>query len=85
MVYTWEALKKHTLQAGISNFIFLGSHPIGRRAYHGSMSEPVVKCSFTADGTVYSCAEQFMMAEKARMFGDRDMLGTLWRLGSQKP
>jgi ribA/ribD-fused uncharacterized protein len=26
--------------------------------------------AFTVDGVTYSCAEQFMMAEKARMFGD---------------
>ena len=29
--------------------------------------------SFTIDGTEYRCAEQWMMAEKARMFGDREM------------
>lgn len=27
-------------------------------------------CSFEADGTVYNCAEQYMMVEKARIFGD---------------
>lgn len=26
--------------------------------------------TFTVDGVTYSCAEQFMMAEKARLFGD---------------
>jgi hypothetical protein len=29
---------------------------------------------FTVDGVRYSCAEQFMMAEKARLFGDRATL-----------
>lgn len=29
---------------------------------------------FEVDGTVYSCAEQFMMAEKARLFGDMERL-----------
>jgi len=30
-------------------------------------------CTFEVDGTVYNCAEQFMMAEKARLFGDLEM------------
>lgn len=27
---------------------------------------------FTVDGIVYNCAEQFMMAQKARLFGDKE-------------
>lgn len=29
--------------------------------------------AFNADGDQYSCAEQYMMAEKARVFGDKDV------------
>jgi hypothetical protein len=29
---------------------------------------------FTIDGVAYTCAEQFMMAEKARLFGDDEVL-----------
>jgi ribA/ribD-fused uncharacterized protein len=29
-------------------------------------------CQFTIGGVTYNCAEQFMMAEKARLFGDKD-------------
>lgn len=32
------------------------------------------KCHFTVDGVEYTCAEQYMMAEKARMFHDEEML-----------
>ncbi len=31
-------------------------------------------CAFEVDGTRYTSAEQFMMAEKARLFGDSDIL-----------
>src|SRR5687768_6100567 len=32
---------------------------------------------FTIDGVTYNCAEQFMMAEKARVFGDVDVLAEI--------
>ena len=38
---------------------------------------------FTVDGTTYSCAEQFMMAEKARLFGDEATLKLI--LAAQHP
>jgi ribA/ribD-fused uncharacterized protein len=34
-------------------------------------------CRFTVDGVKYSSAEQFMMAGKARMFGDDDVLARI--------
>ncbi len=33
--------------------------------------------TFTVDGVTYSCAEQFMMAEKARLFGDAETLAEI--------
>lgn len=30
-------------------------------------------CAFEVDGVVYNCAEQYMMAEKARLFGDLEV------------
>lgn len=37
----------------------------------------------SCDGIVYSCCEQWMMAEKARMFGDQDALDLI--LGTTAP
>ena len=36
-------------------------------------------CSFRLDGERYNCAEQFMMAEKARYFMDDDVLNAIMR------
>jgi ribA/ribD-fused uncharacterized protein len=33
--------------------------------------------AFTIDGVEYTCAEQFMMAEKARLFGDEETRGEI--------
>src|SRR5437764_12561609 len=33
------------------------------------------KRPFTVDAITYNCCEQYMMAEKAAVFGDADMLG----------
>lgn len=38
---------------------------------------------FTIGGVEYRCAEQWMMAEKARMFGDREMLAAI--MGTDSP
>lgn len=38
-------------------------------------------CRFQIDGVVYSCVEQYMLAEKARAFGDDDALAAILREG----
>lgn len=38
---------------------------------------------FEVEGVEYNCAEQYMMAEKARLFGDRDTLA--WILEAEDP
>jgi ribA/ribD-fused uncharacterized protein len=35
------------------------------------------KAAFTVDGQIYNTAEQYMMAGKARLFGDDDILGQI--------
>jgi ribA/ribD-fused uncharacterized protein len=39
---------------------------------------------FTVDGVGYGCAEQFMMAEKARLFGDHESRGRILATSSPK-
>jgi ribA/ribD-fused uncharacterized protein len=39
---------------------------------------------FTIEGVEYNCAEQFMMAEKARLFGDDDALDIIMKSDNPK-
>lgn len=48
---------------GTERFTFFWSGPFSQ--WH--------KSPFTIDGTIYNTAEQYMMAEKARLFGDEEM------------
>lgn len=41
------------------------------------------KSVFVVDGVTYNCAEQYMMAEKARLFGDLDALSII--MGTSDP
>jgi len=42
--------------------------------FYGSYLSNFAPSDFTIDGISYFCAEQWMMAEKARLFGDQQML-----------
>jgi ribA/ribD-fused uncharacterized protein len=46
--------------------------------WHGILSQ-WHKCRFVIGGVEYNCAEQFMMAEKARIFNDPDSLREIMR------
>ena len=40
--------------------------------------------TFVVEGTAYNCAEQYMMAEKARMFRDEETLAAILRSNSPR-
>jgi ribA/ribD-fused uncharacterized protein len=42
------------------------------------------KCSFTVDGQEYVTAEQYMMAEKARLFGDEEVRQQILATGNAR-
>lgn len=42
--------------------------------FYGGPFSQWLACTFTVDGIEYNCAEQYMMAQKARLFGDDDIL-----------
>lgn len=74
MIYSLERLHM-AYQAGEKfKFLFFWGHtpPAGGGVNQSCFSQWWM-CSFEVEGIVYSCTEQYMMAEKARLFGDADM------------
>lgn len=74
MIYTLEDLKAAYQKGTKMKFIFFWKN---EKAENGKITESCLSqwwmCKFTADGIEYSCAEQYMMAQKAKMFGDERM------------
>ena len=71
MVYNLEDLKKAFEEGERFKFLFFWGHTPAKdgQIYEACLSQ-WWQCKFQVDGAEYSCAEQFMMEEKARMFGD---------------
>lgn len=74
MIYNLEDLR-NAYEAGqtFKYLFFWGNTP----AADGGITEACLsqwwQCRFEVEETEYSCAEQYMMAEKARLFGDQEM------------
>lgn len=58
----------------VKYLFFWGHTPAADGSIGPSCLSQWYECRFTVDGVEYSCAEQYMMAEKARLFGDRENL-----------
>ena len=78
MVYNLTDLRKEYQEGKIYKFVFFWGH---RPSSDGQVTKACFsqwwKSRFEVEGRVYCCAEQFMMAEKARMFGDEEMLSKI--------
>lgn len=78
MIYNIDELRKAYNEGKKFKFVFFGGHTPPK---DGSVDKSCFSqwwlCPFTVEGTQYSCAEQFMMAEKARLFGDDEMLESI--------
>ena len=85
MVYNLEDLKKAYEEGERFKFLFFWGHTPAKdgQIYEACLSQ-WWQCKFQVDGVEYSCAEQFMMAEKARMFGDKEMLDKIMEASLQK-
>ena len=75
MIYNLEDLQKAYNSGQTMKFLFFWKPT---PAADGHICESCLgqwwESRFQVDGVEYTCAEQFMMAEKARMFSDKEML-----------
>ncbi len=78
MIYNWDDLKRAYNAGEKMKFVFFWKPT---PAADGHICESCLgqwwESRFQMDGVEYTCAEQFMMAEKARMFGDKGMLAKI--------
>jgi len=85
MIYNLGDLKKAYNAGKTFKFLYFWGHT---PEADGHISETCLSqwwpCRFEVDGVTYSCAEQFMMAEKARMFGDVEMLEEIMKATQPK-
>ncbi|MFC02980.1 NADAR family protein [Listeria monocytogenes] len=74
MDYTLEKIQHKYRKGEKLKYIFFWGH---QPAEDGKISKSCFSqwwiCSFKVDGVEYNCAEQFMMAEKAKIFNDMEM------------
>ena len=75
MVYSLEALRREYQKGKTYKFLFFWGHtPPPDGSINKSCLSQWWMQDFEIDGVNYSCAEQYMMAEKARLFSDREQL-----------
>lgn len=55
-----------------NDFVFFWGHEDRKQGTSKVCLSQWFRCSFVVDGQYYNCAEQYIMAEKARIFGDNE-------------
>lgn len=77
MKYNKELLinKNDTLTK--DDFIFFWGHHKGKNGVSKSCFSQWYPCLFSIDGQQYNCAEQYMMAQKANVFGDEEVMNQI--------
>ena len=72
MKYNVDSLLQSNKAYSRDDFVFFWGHDDREFNVGKSCLSQWYMCSFVVDNVSYNCAEQFMMAEKARIFGDDD-------------
>jgi ribA/ribD-fused uncharacterized protein len=85
MVYSLDALQLDYQKGKTYKFLFFWGHtpPVDGSINQSCLSQWWMQ-AFEINGTCYSCAEQYMMAEKARLFHDKEMLEKIMQAVSPK-
>ena len=73
MAYTIETLLRMKANWTYSDFVFFWGHTDRGEGLSKACLSQWFPCTFVVDGQYYNCAEQYMMAEKARIFGDEEI------------
>lgn len=75
MVYTLETLRQEYEKGKCYKYIFFWGHtPLADGSIGPACFSQWWIQDFEINNIIYCCAEQYMMAEKARLFDDREML-----------
>ncbi|MBC1374772.1 NADAR family protein [Listeria sp. FSL L7-0091] len=78
MDYTLEKIQqKYQKKQKLKYIFFWGNQSSSDGSINKSCFSQWWKCNFKVDGVEYNCAEQFMMAEKAKLFNDTEMRGKI--------
>ncbi len=59
------------------DFVFFWGHHEGKNGVGKSCFSQWYPCAFEVDGQQYNCAEQYMMAQKAKLFDDEEIYGQI--------
>lgn len=85
MIYNLEDLQKaHNAGQKFKFWFFWGHTPPSDGSVNQSCFSQWWMCRLTVKGKEYSCSEQFMMAEKARLFHDDSMLAQIMNAKNPK-
>lgn len=71
--YNINFLLQKKMDWNVSDFVFFWGHTDRGAGLTNACLSQWFPCSFVVDGQYYNCAEQYMMAEKARVFGDEEV------------
>lgn len=72
MKYDKQILIDQRTNFVLDDFVFFWGHEDRDQGTSKVCLSQWFRCSFVVDGQYYNCAEQYMMAEKARIFGDEE-------------
>lgn len=73
MAYNREKLLQMKANWKNSDFVFFWGHTDRGEGLTKACLSQWFPCFFVVDGQYYNCTEQYMMAEKARIFGDEEI------------
>lgn len=83
MKYNKEQLINRNTKLTRSDFVFFWGHQNRQEGQGKACLSQWYLCPFIVDDVYYNCAEQYMMAEKARIFGDNEMRNQILSTYSQ--